>query len=473
MSKANYMKIYKTLAVIASVVLMNSGCKKFLDINDDPNNPLSVKEALLLPPVEVATASLVVGGASSTITSYWMQQLSLNQQTPSLESYRITSVDANNTWGFALYTTVLQNLKVMINQARQAKHHQYVAIGQTLFAYNLAIATDLWNNVPYSEGFRMPEIMQPKYDNQEFIYNTIQGMLDSALYYIGQPESQIAPGDDDFIYKGDMQKWKKLIYMLKARYYLRLTKAPGHTAAAQADKALKALQNGLGSNSDNAFISYPGTGQNFNPWYNNTGAAAGGVVLGQSFVDSLKSRNDPRLPIIASKNKKGEYVGRSVNDVPNPDPELLSAVNAFYADGAASLYLATYSEVLFIKAEATLISSGAAAAAPVYHAAIAAHMSMLGVPAAAQQAYINSRPALTAANALQQIISEKYVAGFLSPEVYNDWRRTGYPVLKSYTGPGAVPIPRRWPYPANELLTNPQPDHKATISDRVWWDKAN
>ncbi|HEY9258241.1 SusD/RagB family nutrient-binding outer membrane lipoprotein, partial [Chitinophaga sp.] len=101
---------------------------------------------------------------------------------------------------------------------------------------------------------------------------------------------------------------------------------------------------------------------------------------------------------------------------------------------------------------------------------IAAHMTMLGIPDAAQQTYINSRPALTATNALAQIITEKYVAGFLSPETYNDWRRTGYPLLKPYQDEIVKSIPRRWPYPANELLTNPQPDQKVTGSDRVWWD---
>ncbi|HVI43756.1 MAG TPA: SusD/RagB family nutrient-binding outer membrane lipoprotein [Chitinophaga sp.] len=467
------MKIIKALALVGCAVFITTGCKKFLDINDDPNNPLKVKEALLLPAVETATSSLVVGGTNANITAYWMQQLSLNQQAPSLESYWITSVDANNTWNYALYTTIFQNLTIMISQAEAAKHNSYAAIGKTLFAYNLAVATDLWNNIPYSQGFRMPQVMQPAYDSQESVYINIQKMLDSALYYISLPKGDIKPGADDFIYNGDMRQWQKLIYTLKARYYLRLTKAPGRTAALQADSALTALQNGFAANGDNALISYPGTGQSVNPWYNNTADAAGGVVLGQSFVDSLKTRNDPRLPVIASKNKDGEYVGRNVNDVPSPNVKKLSRVDSFYADAAASVYLATYSEALFIKAEATFIKQGAGAADPVYHAAIAAHMSMLNVPANAQQTYISARPALTVANAVQQIISEKYIANFLSPEVYNDWRRTGYPVLVPYKGTGVTGIPRRWPYPANELLTNPQPDQKATVNDRVWWDTAN
>lgn len=467
------MKITRTLAFIGCAVLLTTGCKKFLDINDDPNNPLAVKEPLMLSPVEIATASLVTGGTSTNVTAYWMQQLSLNQQAPNLESYYITNVDVNNTWSYSLYTTVFQNLQVMMDQATAEKRYQYVAIGKTLFAYNLAITTDLWNNIPYSEAFRMPQVTRPKYDNQEAVYGVIQQMLDSALYYMGQTPSKVAPKEDDFIYNGNMDQWKKLVYTLKARYALRLSKAPGHTAAKQADDALAALAKGFGSNADNALVAYPGTGNASNPWYWNTGEASGGVVLGQSFVDSLKSRQDPRLPVIARKNKAGEYAGRNVNDAPVPDPEMLSAVNNFYAGAGANLYLVTYSEALFLKAEATLIKQGAAAAEPIYKEAIAAHMSMLGVPPAAQQTYIDARPALTAANALEQIIGEKFIADFLSPEAYNDWRRTGYPQLKPYTGNTAKGIPRRWPYPAVEELTNPQPDQKATINDRVWWDTNN
>src|SRR6266705_758032 len=116
-------------------------------------------------------------------------------------------------------------------------------------------------------------------------------MLDSALYYIAQPTSKIAPGSDDLIYGGDMDSWKKFIYSLKARFYLRLTKAPGYSAATQADLALGALANGFASNDDNATVAYAGGSQQESPWYENTQSQAGGVVMAKSFIDSLIARN--------------------------------------------------------------------------------------------------------------------------------------------------------------------------------------
>ncbi|MEO5593783.1 MAG: SusD/RagB family nutrient-binding outer membrane lipoprotein [Chitinophagaceae bacterium] len=474
------MKKNKLFIIAAVGLLAFTGCKKFLDINKDPNNPLAVKESLLLTPIEITISTNIVGGFNGTSAAYWMQQMSINQPSPDMETYRILPADVDNTWSFYLYPNVFENLDVMINQAKAAGHNQYAAIGKTLFAYGLAVTTDLWNNIPYSQALQVSTIKFPKYDSQEAVYAGIQKNLDSALYYINQPASAIAPAGDDFIYGGDMKKWKKYIYMLKARYYLRLTRAPGRTASLQADSALTALANGFTSNDDNAAVSYPGTSQAETPWYQNTLPGAGGVVMAKSFIDSLIARNDPRLPILADTNNAGVYAGRPAGVPTAPDPSDYSSLNTFYGgylpiedinDGSeAPLYLATYSEALFIKAEATFIKQGAAAAQPVYQQAIGAHMSMLGIKTADQNTYIASRPALTAANAIEQIITEKYVADFLSIETYNDWRRTGFPVLTLAANPYVNYIPRRWPYSQTEVLTNPQPDQSATIADRVWWD---
>jgi Starch-binding associating with outer membrane len=474
--------IYTSLLALAALSMW--GCKKFLNINTDPNHPLSVSESLILSPVEMNTSTDIVGGFNGETAAYWMQQLSINQPSPDIESYLIQPQDVDNTWSSFEYPNNFENLKTMIGEAEAAGHNQYAAIGKALFAYNLAIVTDVWGDVPYSQALQIPAILKPVYDPQEAIYGDIQNLLDSALYYIAQPASVIAPGTDDFIYGGNMTEWSKFIYMLKARFYLRLTKAPGRTASTQADSALAVLANAFGSNSDNATVYYTGSATGQNPWYENTLPGAGGVVMAASFIDSLISRNDPRLTILADTGDAGTYVGRPSGAVTAADPNYFSTVNTFYggylplnvnnsAGGSASLYLATYTEQLFIQAEATFLTSGAAAAQPIYLAAIQAHMDMLGVPSVAEAAYLSSRPALTSGNALQQIINEKYVADFLSIETYNDWRRTGYPTLALAQNAYTPYIPRHWPYGTTELLANPQPQDTVTTAARVWWDAAN
>lgn len=472
-------KLYTLL--LAGITLMGTGCKKFLNVNKDPNNPLSVSESLILNPVEITTGTNVTGGFYGTTCDYWMQYLSLNEPSPDAESYLILPLDVDNTWTFFEYPNVFENLKVMIGQAEAAGHNQYAAIGKILFAYNLAITTDLWGDIPYSQAFDIVKYPKPAYDPQESIYGDIQNLLDSGIYYAGQPPSAVKPGTEDFIYGGTMAAWTKFAYALKARYYIHLTKAPGRTASVQADSALAALANAFTSNDDNAQVNYPGTTQAETPWWSNTQPGAGGVVMAASFIDSLQARNDPRLPVIADTGKNGTYLGRTMGDIPSTDPTVFSSFRPIYggylplekdnSGTSAPLYLMTYSEALFIKAEATFIKSGATAAQPIYNAAIAAHMDMLGIGSGTSAAYIASRPLLTTGNAIQQIITEKYVANFLNPESWNDWRRTGFPTLSLVQNAYVNYIPRHWPIAQTETLTNPQPQQNGiTTASRVWWD---
>jgi hypothetical protein len=44
------------------------GCKKFIDVNKDPNNPTDVQESLLLAPLEVNISHIVSAG---TAPSRW------------------------------------------------------------------------------------------------------------------------------------------------------------------------------------------------------------------------------------------------------------------------------------------------------------------------------------------------------------------------------------------------------------------
>jgi hypothetical protein len=59
--------------------------------------------------------------------------------------------------------------------------------------------------------------------------------------------------------------------------------------------------------------------------------------------------------------------------------ESYSLGGSFYASTSSNNYIVTYSEALFLKAEATFVLSGATAAQPVYVLAVKSHMSKLGI----------------------------------------------------------------------------------------------
>jgi len=202
---------------------------------------------------------------------------------------------------------------------------------------------------------------------------------------------------------------------------------------------------------------------------------AGGVVLGKTLVDALIARADPRLPVIANKGSLNTYLGRESTSDVVPDVTIYSTVGDYYAGAAAPLAILSYTELEFIKAEATFIVSGAAAAEPIYQQAIKDNMEKLGLNpnGAAVTNYLAARGTLTGANAMQRIMEEKSIADFLSVENFNDWRRTGFPALNIVANPqaGVTSIPRKYMYSQQEISTNPQPENTNTkITDRVWWD---
>jgi hypothetical protein len=446
-----------------------AGCRKYLDVNENPNVPTDVTESLLLAPLETAVSHYITAGYAASLVNQWMQNMVPNQPMPNTASYLVTSVTFDDFWN-SHYVVVLNNLYLLNRQANVNGNSSYAGIAKVLTAYTLGSATDMWGDIPYTEAFNGMGNTKPGYDPQENVYNTIQTLLDSAVVQLTAATGKEV-GSDDYYFQGDMSKWIKMAYTLKARYYMHLTKAPGHTAAQQAMLALAALENGMSSNADDCMYAYAGASNSANPWsqhfYNTTT-----LILSSRYVDSLKTRNDPRLPYLVSKAKNtGLYTGNEIGTGLGV-LENFSVGGSFYASLSSNVYVLTASEALLLKAEATLLTAGFAAAQPIFRKAVAENMVKVGVDTntTIAQTYLAKYSVLTADHALQQIIEEKNTSNFLSTECWVDWRRTGFPKLNMIQNNTVTEIPRRFLYPLNEATANPQPVQSAKLSDRVWWD---
>jgi len=452
------------------LAVMTGGCKKYLDVNKDPNNPLDVQEDLILAPLETDVSDFVQAGFTPgqgpIILQYFGQVIAPNQLNPGFWNYRMFNVDMDGDWN-NFYVVCLNNMKILHDKAMENDKPNYAAIADILSAYTLGTATDFWGDIPYSKAFAGSGDFTPAYDKQEDIYKAVQDLLSEAIALIGENDL-IKPGGADYIYNGTMSQWLKLAYTLKARYFMHLTKAPGHTATVQADSALSALTHGMVEDADDFKFPYEGNAGGENPWYYAFGQVST-AVLCSTFVDSLKVRNDPRLPKMAKPSVNGGlYQGRTIGTTLGMLDDY-SYPSDYYAGASAYNYIVSYSEAQFLAAEATLIKSGAAAAEPIYRVAVTNHMKKLGVAQGDIDTYLASRGSLTAGNALQRIMEEKSIANFLNAENFTDWRRTGFPLLTKVQG-ALSDIPRRLLYPQSELITNAQPQQSAVLTDRVWWD---
>ncbi len=446
-----------------------SGCKKFIDVNNDPNRPINVQESLILPAVETVISHSLFAGINGIQVQHFVQAVALNQPVPNTGTYQVISSESNDDWA-AVYSKTLNNLKMMIDKADADGSPAYSGIGKILFSYTIATATDFWGDIPLSESLKGAENFIPTYDSQESVYAFIQQYLDEGIAALDM-DSEKQPGSDDFFYSGDLAKWKKLAYTLKARYYMHLVKAPGHTAAGQAALALSSLEKGMTSTDDALKFGYPGSAGNENPWYI-TFLPGSTLVLSEHLVETLKSRKDPRLPVIvAPAAATGLYTGRPIGTPGVGSLEDYSIPAALYGSADSYNYIVNYEEALFLKAEATFIVSGSLAATPVYLEAVKTNLAKLGLSLTSADvlAFLADRGTLTDDNAIRLIMEEKSTANFLNIENWADWRRTGYPAISKV--PNALSdIPRRFLYPQSELISNPQPGQAAKMTDRLWWD---
>ncbi|PSL46110.1 SusD-like starch-binding protein associating with outer membrane [Chitinophaga niastensis] len=465
----------KINAYILSLLLIVSatGCKKFLDINQDPSNPKDVPAPLMLAPLEASISNSIAAGSASMLITSWMQQTTQNQAVPNTDVYQVNNGTFDGYWS-AFYATTLINLQLLQHKAQAGNNTTYDGIAKVLFAYTLGNTTDLWGDVPDSKALQGSDVLRPSYDSQEQIYTHLQVLLDSAILQLTAKQG-VQPHGDDYFYQGNTDKWIRAAYLLKARFYMHLSKAPGHTAAAQADLALAALGLAMQSNADDMVFPYTGTANTLNPVYQNFSTASSSTsVISSKVVDSLVNRKDPRLSkLVAPAVSDGAYRGRNCGAAPDPDITIFSTPGSFYGNPASGCYILNYTEAIFLKAEATLVKSGYAAASDIYRTGIKTHFMKLGIDTtgAAAQAYLMARGSLSATDAWEKLMDEKATASFLSIENYTDWRRTGYPALKLVQNAVTTTIPTRFQYPLTELTSNQQPQQSAKITDKLWWNQ--
>jgi hypothetical protein len=154
-----------------------------------------------------------------------------------------------------------------------------------------------------------------------------------------------------------------------------------------------------------------------------------------------------------------------------------AAYNNSYT-GAAPIRLLTFAEYNFIRAEHALRYGGGTSAADVFFKeGIRASMTMAGVSATDQNAYLAAHGALDATGLegnVAKIIKEKYIANYgVALEPWNDWRRTGYPALQAVDPSVAAStggVPRSLFYPDSEVSANTNFKQKSNMLSRVFWD---
>lgn len=526
-----------------SVLFQVSCTKKFDEINTDPTQAtaFSFDANLLLPTLQFSYASGTVGyNGPILFQSMWAQILASTSSgaanyydnadkyvpTTGTPSYIVGSW--NTVYRAAGYANEIQ---VLTNDNPELVNLN--SYGTIMKVMSMQFLTDIWGDVPYSQALQAKTgVNTPVYDKQQDIYSSMLNDLDAAITKIDA--SKPLPTSDASPYKGDIAKWKKFGYSLMLRLAMRLTKVDPATAQKYAEKA--AAGGTMAGVADDLYILSDDAHGYTNG--NASALATAGDVYevrwSKTFIDHLRTVNDPRLGVIAEVPNAGLKANQSAEPgssdpaiqlgLPNgydlkqgatditkspgypggtgagddvtPIGKYSRPKSSLYRNRSGAIFILTYAESELLLAEAVVRgwNVGSASASQHYQNAVSAGLQSLAtlgpdavISAAVANTYATEHPLDMSSpdNSFKQI-NEQYwlIDGSLMNfvEAWNNWRRSGYPQLAPVNYPGNFSegkIPRREIYPLSESSLNPT-GYSAGVSgltngdkynSQVWWDK--
>lgn len=477
-----YLKIILTGIIAFSL----SSCTKSVmdNINRDVNDPTNVPAANILPSAIVETVFGTTGTDLAWYSSVFTEQ-SAGVDEQFYDADRRNGITASslvdNSWN-SIYDnlSVLKDIITRSSTGGSDPNPAILGIAQVLSAYNLAVATDMWGNVPWTQALQGSKNVHPTYDNQQDVYTAILGLLNDGIGNL-TGSSGSAVRNQDLIYGGNTANWIKAAWSLKARYFMHLQRtAETHTL----DSALNCIPKGFTGPGD-AFVfnKYENTQIGANPWFDFTYNERGDFCAGKTLYDLMESRNDPRIPVyFVPIDDNGTIV-----PAPNGTATRTRAGYGVYSysnitagsedDATVGTPMMTYHELLFLEAEAQ--AREGLDFKPALESAIEANFVFHGLSTTDADSYYVSEvlPKLDGnlSDDLQEIMTQKYIGMYEqeSIEVYNDVRRTGIPAMHNPNNSLAnFGFPQRFPYAQSEVTANPSNVPTVNIfKDKIWWDQ--
>jgi hypothetical protein len=540
------MKRISKYIIFSLLLISFSCTDKFEEINTDPNKTSEAvfNANYLLSQTQFSYSN--TGYSQLLFQSMWTQVLASTfsyygngdkyRASGSFVSYQ--SSIFTDSYNAASRAVEMQNLV-----ADKPELSNLYNIGSIMKVLCIARVTDSYGDAPYSEALQAKtEIYTPKYDTQQEIYTSMLTELETAVKNLDAAKS--GPTADLF-YAGNIAQWKKFGNSLMLRLAMRLTKVDAAMAKTWAEKAIAGgVFSSIADNAK--VVTDNGTGNsNATTNALRVADDYREVRWSKTFIDYLKTTKDPRITAIAEISKTG-YTNNSNQDLagdnaegiqiglPNgydlnggatdiskssnfpgdapADPSIkddkVARVGKYsrprtsvYLDRSGTNFILTYGETELMLAEAKVRGWNVTGTAADHYnngvTASVASLAQFNKTTAADPsivAAVAGTPAFLAANpldvsstekALKQINEQYWVTTgtlFNFIETWNNWKRSGYPVLTPVVYPGGFSngtIPRRIPYGATEPVQNPKGYAEAlgrlggtdSFTARNWWDK--
>lgn len=512
--------------MMAVALLGTTSCNEqdLLDLNVNDNAVESIDMQYLF-----SLGTLRIGGEYENTRANMLYAATMIQHTASTASYfsgdkYFYNAGYSGAYMERHFTDVIRLFSQVISETNDDPNEANVNAAATILrVFDLHRMTDMYGDIPYTQagyGLESEENWFPTYQAQEEVYDLMIADLKAARDKFSDSARPL--GIQDFVYNGDLSKWRKFANSLLMRMALRMS----NVAPAKAQEVFTEAFNsgGFTSNEDAAMITYAagpqGVNRNgLNDGYWNTYKYSRDCKLSETFIDWMKANDDPRLMILSGgvgnpedastwNTNPEDQIGlpngyNATNLVAAVPPGTLdgftivqqnfSMLNLKYLDWEDPYYLQSYAEVELMKAEAALKGWISGDAGTFFANGVAAAINSwamfdasFATSAADIQSYIDGRgfSAASQEDKLKLIGEEFWAATYLNDlESWANWRRTGYPELTPTQDPNAFEgnfIPRRLRFWESEIGANPE-NYAAVkarmggdeFATRVWWDGGN
>ena len=460
------MKKINILVAAGISLIMFSGCKKYLDINTNPNGPSQADPALYIPSIQANLAQGIQ--FDGRLVGPYIQNIlsSTAGSNADLHGYSKASDFGGSLWRSVYWKGGL-NLQDLKNNATAQKKWDILGAGLAMEAYGWQMLTDYHGPIILKEAYD-PTRNIFDYDTEDTVYTYVQRECMDAIAALARSDDAIGSPlfkNFDLIYKGDRTKWTRFVYGILAINAHHLIKKSFY----KPDDVINYVDKALASNADDAIVPFAGTIPDDASGYGvltvgtntfGTFGQSGFIVrLTDSIVFPVK---DPRRLIMLTPSTDGTYRGLTpgsgqsssvsssstgvkslfgtllgTNTITQTTP---GSVGKYLFNDKAGFPLMTYAELQFIKSEAAFTKGDKALALSAYingvnasldfvrsYTTDATLLSNYNVQKAAYLANSNIIPTASTLT-INQILLQKYIAlwgwGFI--ETWTDMRKYDY-----------------------------------------------
>jgi hypothetical protein len=511
------MKRISIFLLIALLLTVFTGCEKWLDVNQNPNDLTNSTKELVLTAATKTFGERQQMGSGFSLLGAWVGYYGHSggwSGWNNVKSYRIIASDFNGFWD--PYYGDLTNLKYVADKATADGNMTFVAVAKIMRATIFQRIVDVYGDVPYSEAVQgFNGITNAKYDDAQDIYDDLIDELDWAITELdniindpGRAGTETM-GDEDLINHGDRTMWLQYANTIKLRMLLQQSDmTPDRTAYIQGKIDATAALGYVSSQTTGHITMNPGYQANIsgkmNPLFSGYGRNYQGNLTDahqqyglNAYLHHLyTSTSDPRMQICwlpgvaagANYNNPAQ-LGQDAATAPHWNSLAILMSEGIYGpegtqaggNGSGDMIVMSTMEADFLIAEAIqrgfLASYEGMTAQQWYEEAIWESFYYYGMNKKMTLAAITTdfdtymAQAIdlvdwaSSANKLKAIIYQKYIAGVgvYHFSAWSDYRRTGWPepdfgtdwsLISHYFDIVAAQMPVRLAYPQRELDLN-------------------